>query len=253
VSAPAWLTARPIAHRGLHAGENGIVENTLSAAQAAIERGFSIECDVQLTADAEAVVFHDFALERLTTSRGEVAGTNAAALAQVAMKETSDGISTLHGFLEAVGGRVPLIIEIKSCFDGDWRLAERVAAVLAGYDGPVAIKSFDARIVAHLRDNADRLGTNRYPLGIVAEARYDEGEWRSRPQAVRENLAAFLHYPQSRPDFLSWRVDDLPHAIPFLLRAQLDTPVITWTVRRAEQRARVAQWADQIVFEGFVP
>src|SRR5438445_632336 len=79
------------------------------------------------------------------------------------------------------------------------------------------------------------------------------GEWQSRPQALRENLAAFLHYTQTRPDFLSWRVDDLPHAIPFLLRTQLETPVITWTVRREEQRARAAQWADQIVFEGFLP
>jgi glycerophosphoryl diester phosphodiesterase len=247
------LTARPIAHRGLHTRENGIVENTLSAAQAAIERGFSIECDVQLTSDGEAVVFHDFALERLTTGRGEVASTNVAALAGLAMKDTSDRISTLPAFLAAIGGRAPLIIEIKSRFDNDWRLAERVASVLAGYEGPIAIKSFDPRIIAHLRDNADRLGTNRYPLGIVAQARYEEGEWQGRPRALRENLAAFLHYPQSRPDFLSWRVDDLPHAIPFLLRTQLDTPVIAWTVRREDQRAIAAQWADQIVFEGFVP
>jgi hypothetical protein len=70
---------------------------------------------------------------------------------------------------------------------------------------------------------------------------------------VRESLAAFLHYPLTRPDFLSWRVDDLPHAIPFLLRTQLDRPVIAWTVRREEQRALAAQWADQILFEGFVP
>jgi glycerophosphoryl diester phosphodiesterase len=247
------LTARPIAHRGLHARENGMVENTLSAAQAAIERGLSIECDVQLTADGEAVVFHDFSLERLTTRRGEVASTNVAALSELAMKDTGDRISTLGAFLEAIGGRAPLIIEIKSRFHSDWRLAERVADVLAGYEGPIAIKSFDPQIIAYMRDNADRLGTNRYPLGIVAQARYEDGEWRSRPQALRESLTAFLHYPQSRPDFLSWRVDDLPHAIPFLLRTQLDTPVIAWTVRREDQRARAAQWADQIVFEGFVP
>jgi glycerophosphoryl diester phosphodiesterase len=247
------LTARPIAHRGLHARENGIVENTISAAQAAVEHGFSIECDVQLSADGEAVVFHDFALERLTSGRGDVASASVALLGQLAMKDTNDLISTLPVFLEAIGGRAPLIIEIKSRFDGDWRLAERVASLITGYEGPIALKSFDPRIIAHLRDNADRLGTNRYPLGIVAQARYDDGEWQSRPQALRENLTAFLHYPQSRPDFLSWRVDDLPHAIPFLLRARLDTPVITWTVRREEQRARAAQWADQIVFEGFVP
>jgi glycerophosphoryl diester phosphodiesterase len=253
VSAPAWLTARPIAHRGLHARESGIVENTLSAAHAAIERGFSIECDVQLTSDGEAVVFHDWGLERLTARRGNVAKQSVADLAALAMKDTTDRVPTLAALLDAIAGRTPLIIEIKSHFDDDWRLAERVAAIIAGYEGPVAIKSFDPYVMAHLRENGERLGTDRRPLGIVAEARYDQGERQRLSQAMRESLAAFLHYPQTRPDFLSWRVDDLPHATPFLLRTQLDTPVIAWTVRREEQRALAAQWADQIVFEGFVP
>jgi glycerophosphoryl diester phosphodiesterase len=253
VSAPAWLTARPIAHRGLHARENGIIENTLSAAQAAIEHGFSIECDVQLTSDGEAVVFHDSTLERLTGRRGNLAKHNVTDLAALVMKDTGDHIPILGALVDAIAGRTPLIIEIKSHFDGDWRLAERVAALVAGYEGPVAIKSFDPQVIRHLRDNADRLGTNRYPLGIVAQARYDDGEWRNRPQALRDEVTAFLHYPQTRPDFLSWRVDDLPHAIPFLLRAQLDVPVITWTVRREDQRTLAAKWADQIVFEGFLP
>ena len=253
MSAPAWLTARPIAHRGLHARGDGIVENTLSAAQAAIERGFSIECDVQLTSDGEAVVFHDWELERLTTRRGNVGKQNVADLVALLMKDTNDRIPTLSALLDAIAGRTPLIIEIKSHFDSEWRLAERVAALVVGYEGPVAIKSFDPYVIAHLRENGERLGTDRRPLGIVAEARYDKGERHGLPQAVRESLAAFLHYPQTRPDFLSWRVDDLPHAIPFLLRTRLDTPVIVWTVRREEQRTLAAQWADQIVFEGFVP
>jgi glycerophosphoryl diester phosphodiesterase len=253
VSAPAWLAARPIAHRGLHSRENGIIENTLSAAQAAIERGFSIECDVQLTSDEEAAVFHDWTMDRLTMRRGNISKLSVADLAVVEMKDTSDRIPTLSVLLDAIAGRTPLIIEIKSHFDGDWRLAERVGTLIRSYDGPVAIKSFDPYVIAHLRENADRLGTDRRPLGIVAEARYDHGERHQLPQAIRESLAAFLHYPQTRPDFLSWRVDDLPHAIPFLLRTQLDTPVIAWTVRREEQRTLSAQWADQIVFEGFLP
>jgi glycerophosphoryl diester phosphodiesterase len=253
VSAPAWLTARPIAHRGLHARDTGIVENTLSAAQAAIERGFSIECDVQLSADGEAVVFHDSTLERLTANRGSIAKKTVAGLALLALKGTDDRIATFPAFVATIAGRVPLIVEIKSHYDGDWRLAERCAAVIAEYQGPVALKSFDPQVIAHLRDNADRLGSNRYPLGIVAQARYGDKEWQRLPQAFCENLAAFLHYPQTRPDFLSWQVDDLPHAVPFLLRSQLDTPVITWTVRREEQRALATKWADQIVFEGFAP
>ena len=75
-----WITARPIAHRGLHNRAGGIVENTPSAFQAAIDKGFAIECDVQITADGEAVVFHDFAVERLTGGTGKVAESPLAAL-----------------------------------------------------------------------------------------------------------------------------------------------------------------------------
>ncbi|GAC1551985.1 MAG: glycerophosphodiester phosphodiesterase [Beijerinckiaceae bacterium] len=253
MSAPTWLTARPIAHRGLHGKETGFIENTLSSARAALDRGFGIECDVQITAEGEAVVFHDFTLERLTERPGEVSETSVAELGRLAMKNTDDRIATLSALLDLIGGRTPLIIEIKSRFDGDWKLTERVAAVLADYEGPVAIKSFDPYAIAYLRENAERLGVEQRPLGIVAEARYEAGEWRRLSRQLRDNLGAFLHYPQTRPDFLSWRVDDLPHAVPFLLRSVLDTPVVAWTVRNKAQRARAEQWADQIVFEGFAP
>ena len=68
MAAPLWLTATPIAHRGLHDRTKGLIENTCGAARAAIARGYAIECDVQLTADGKAIVFHDFELDRLTTS-----------------------------------------------------------------------------------------------------------------------------------------------------------------------------------------
>ena len=64
--APDWLTARPVAHRGLHDRARGIIENMPGAALAAIEGNFSIECDIQLTADGEAMVHHDDELGRLT-------------------------------------------------------------------------------------------------------------------------------------------------------------------------------------------
>ena len=78
MSAPAWLTARPIAHRGLHDAAKGLAENSLGAAAAAIAGGFAIECDVQLSRDGEAMVFHDDNLRRLTRGRGALAAKNVA-------------------------------------------------------------------------------------------------------------------------------------------------------------------------------
>ena len=250
---PAWLAARPIAHRGLHDRAAGRIENSASAARAAVDQGFAIECDVQLSADGEAMVFHDFRLDRLTGESGPVRARRAAALSQIVLTGSPDFIPTLPAFLGLIGGRVPLVVEIKSAFDGDFRLARRSAEIVAASDAPVAIKSFDPAVIAHLRENRATLGLENIPLGIVAEADYSHGEWAALPKATQVDLANFLHFERSRPDFLSWSVRNLPHPTPYLCRTALGLPVMSWTVRTSEQRALAALWADQMVFEGFVP
>lgn len=253
MTAPGWLTAQPIAHRGLHDRAAGRIENSPGAALAAVERGFAIECDVQLSADGEAMVFHDFMLNRLTGEIGPVASRSAAALGAIALTGSDDRIPTLPAFLDLIGGRVPLVVEIKSVFEGDLGLARRVAEIVASRESPIAIKSFDPDIIAFLRAERDALGLMNVPLGIVAEAQYVQGEWAKLTPDQRLDLTHFLHFSRTRPDFLSWRVDDLPHSTPNLCRAGLGLPIMSWTVRTPEQRARAARWADQMVFEGFIP
>ena len=248
MNAPSWLTARPIAHRGLHDRAKGIVENTLSAAEAALAAGFTIECDVQDTADGDAVVFHDDTLDRLTSHKGPVRSRTAAELINLAIAATQDRIPTLQMFLARIAGRVPLVIEIKSRFDGDLGLSRRIVEVVSRYEGPVALKSFDPTVVAALREFALHL-----PRGIIAQSRYDDPEWETLSPEAKRAMANLLHFPQTQPDFLSWRVGDLPSAAPFLCRYLGCLPVMTWTVRTEEDRRRAAAHADQIVFEGFVP
>lgn len=247
-----WLTARPIAHRGLHDAAGGVVENSLSAAKAAARAGYAIECDVQATLDGQVVVFHDDGLERLTKGEGRLDEKTFAELSSLSLYDTRDGIPLLRDFLGAIGGAVPLVIEIKSRFDGDLSPARRVAEIVAHYRGLVAIESFDPDPIAELRAHGDQFGIADVPLGVVAQAAYDDADWSLSSQRKAE-LAQFLHYPRTRPDFLSWNVDDLPHAIPFLCREGLGLPVTTWTVRSKEQAEAAASWADQIVFEGFSP
>src|SRR5688500_13074249 len=90
-----WLTARPIAHRGLHDAAAGIIENTPSAVTQAIDGNFGIEVDLQITADGEAVVFHDETLDRLTERQGPLAAMTADALRQVPFRQTGDRIISL--------------------------------------------------------------------------------------------------------------------------------------------------------------
>jgi glycerophosphoryl diester phosphodiesterase len=248
-----WLVARPIAHRGLHDAAVGIVENSLAAARAAVVGNYAIECDVQLSADGEAVVFHDDRLERLTDARGRLDATPLAELTRLRLRGSGETLPTFSRLLETVAGRTPLVVELKSRFDGDPSLARRVAELVAGYDGPLALESFDPDPIAFLRASGAALGVGRVPLGMVAQARYDAAEWPELPEARRAELAQWLHFSRTRPDFLSFNVEDLPHAVAGLFREGLERPVMAWTVRSAARAHAAAQWADQIVFEGFTP
>ncbi|WP_342343626.1 glycerophosphodiester phosphodiesterase family protein [Methylocella tundrae] len=248
VNAPDWLTERPVAHRGLHSKARGVIENTVAAAEAAIARCYAIECDIQLAGDGEAVVFHDFTLPRLTHGHGRVDGFSAQELMALRFKESEAKIAPLSAFLAAVAGRTPLIIEVKSRFDGDLRLAERALAIASAYAGPAALKSFDPDVLAFFRAQGFA-----GPIGLVAQARYEAAEWPELGVSQRLALAALSAFSVVRPDFLSWHVGDLPHATPELCRGWIGMPVLTWTVRSPADRHRAQEWADQMIFEGFEP
>lgn len=247
-----WLVDRPIAHRGLHDRAAGRIENSLAAAQAAIDAGHAIECDVQISADGEAIVFHDFDLDRLTGESGPIAARSARELADIRLAGAEDCIAALPRFLSCIAGATPVIVEIKSAFDGDMRLAERVARIAGAYHGPIALKSFDPNVIAHLRREGDMLGVSHLPLGIVAEAEYAGEAWKILSESQRRGMAALTHWEKTRPDFLSWRVGDLPHATASLCRA-FRLPVMAWTVRTPAEVDKAQLHADQIVFEGFQP
>jgi glycerophosphoryl diester phosphodiesterase len=251
-NAPAWLTERPIAHRGLHDEAKGVIENTLRSAQAAIAGGFAIECDVQLSSDGEAFVFHDETLDRLTDASDPISALSAAEIAALQIKGSTEPPPTFAAFLAAVGGRTPVVCELKSRFDGDWRIADRVAALAAAYGGPLAFKSFDHDLVAYLRLRRPHMAHpgGPCPIGILAQASYDGPEWAFLSAEQKRDWTDFDHFDLARPDFLSWKVDDLPHKIPFLMKELTGAPVMAWTVRTAEQREAARKWADQIVFDG---
>jgi glycerophosphoryl diester phosphodiesterase len=245
VSGLDWLTARPIAHRGLH-GE-GAVENTPTAFTAAIAGGYAIETDLQITAGGEAVVHHDAKLGRLTEGSGALAAMTAAELKQVPFKDTADRIITLSELLDLVAGRVTLAIELKSLHDGDDRLPRRAAQLLAGYRGPAALMSFDPFMLAVVREAAPGIAR-----GLIAEpARWRAGE--NFAARCRRAASYLANLARARPQFLAYSVADLPALPPLLARYVLRRPVLTWTVRTEPDRAKAAKWADQVIFEGWRP
>jgi len=242
-----WLTARPIAHRGYHDAAAGRIENTLPAAAAAIERGFAIECDVQITADARVVVFHDNTLERLTEAEGPIAARRLDELRTVRFKGGDARIPTLEELLDLIDGRVPLVIELKSAWTGDRRLEAAVATILSVYIGPVAVMSFDPGSMAEMRRLAP--GIRR---GLTAN-KFARTDWPTHSAAARLANRHLVSAPFTLPSFVAYGIDAMPALAPLALRRISGMPILTWTVRSPSHRAHAKRWADQIVFEGFDP
>ena len=242
-----WLTARPIAHRGLHDAQNGVIENTATAVARALDHGYSIEVDLQISADGEAMVFHDETLDRLTEATGPLAARGSQELQSIRLRGTEDRMQTLGELLQQVAGRSALVLELKSLWNANAVLARRTAEVLSNYDGAAAVMSFDPALVA-----ASRSVDPRRIRGIVGCGFDDADEWPELSSLQRLGLRYFSHMAQTRPHFVSYDIKGLESLAPRLLRA-LGVPLITWTVRDEYQALYGSDWADQITFEGFLP
>jgi len=242
----SWLTAQPIAHRGLHGLDAGVVENLPAAFAAAITGGYGIECDLQLSQDGEAMVFHDSTLDRLTNATGKVRAHPARHLKTLAFKGSADRMQTLGEFLDQVNGQVTAVIELKSRAGDEGPLEKRTAELLSAYGGPAAVMSFNPRSMGWFAANAP--GIVRGQLSTA----YTHAGARTMPWAQRLALRHMLYTWQSRPHFIGFDVTHLPQW-SVALRRRRGLPVLTWTVRTQAHRDTAAQYADQIIFETFRP
>ncbi|MGH6672882.1 MAG: glycerophosphodiester phosphodiesterase family protein [Xanthobacteraceae bacterium] len=243
-----WLTARPIAHRGLHDIARGVIENTAGAVRAAIAADYGIEVDVQLSRDGEAMVHHDDVLGRLTEGEGRLDSFTAAELKCIAFRDSAERMMTLGDLCDLVAGQVTMVVELKSRFDGDARLPLRVATVLAAYSGPAAPMSFDPRQLTTLRHKSPRL-----PRGIVAAKYRPHPYWDGMPLWMRYGMGYLVTALTSRPQFVAYAVANLPALAPLLARHAFGLPLLTWAVRTEAERQTAERWADQMIFEGFRP
>ncbi len=243
-----WLTQRPVAHRGLHDAPAGIIENTSSAVKAALSYGYAVEVDLQISKDGEAMVFHDNTLDRLTTSKGRVCDRTAKQLKRVNFKDTNDSMWTLSELIQLVQGLVPLVIEIKSQWDNVGPLEKRVTEVLSTYDGPAGVMSFNPHSIILIRDLAPMI-----TRGLVAGRFTNDNEWGHLNEKQRFLKRHLFYGFQARPNFIAYHVKALPALAPWMTRRLFGMPLLSWTVRTEQDRRTVKRWADQMIFEGFVP
>lgn len=244
---PAFLRL-PLAHRALHDRTQGRIENSPSAIRAAVDAGYGIEIDLQLTSDGVAMVFHDDTLDRLTHDKGPVSAHPAADLTRIRLKGSTDTIPTLPQVLDLVAGRVPLLIEIKdqslTMGPTDGRLEAATAAALQDYRGDVAVMSFNPAAIAHMA----RLAPDT-PRGITTSA-YDPDDWSPLPRAACDHFRAIPDYDPTLSSFISHEAADLSRPRVAALKAQ-GAAILCWTIRSPEAEAKARRFADNVTFEGY--
>lgn len=245
---PAGLRRLPVAHRALHDRAAGRIENSPSAVAAAVQAGYAIEIDLQLSSDGVAMVFHDETLDRLTGARGLLRARTAAELQGIGLTGGADRIPTFAQVLAMVAGRVPLLVELKDqslrMAGTDGQLEAAAAADLAGYRGEVAVMSFNPDMVAEMARIAPGI-----PRGITTSA-YDPEDWAPLPAADCDRLRAIPDYDRTGACFISHEAHDLGRARVAELKRQ-GAAVLCWTIRSAAEEARARAVADNVTFEGY--
>ncbi len=245
---PDIFLQRPISHRALHDIAHGRPENSPAAIHAAIAAGYGIEIDLQLSADGQAMVFHDYDLGRLTGETGPIQRRSADELGQIALLGGTDTVPTLAQVLEQVAGRAPLLIEIKDQ-DGQMggnvgKLEEATAHALQGYEGPVALMSFNPHSIQKMAGFCPDI-----PRGLTTSSYLPE-DWQLLPKGTRDRLREIPDYDALGCCFISHEADDLdrPRVTDLKWRG---ADLLCWTIRSPEAEAEARKIADNITFEGY--
>ena len=230
------------AHRGLWGGD--IPENSIPAFSAAASAGYGVELDVQLSADRQVVVFHDYTLSRMCGEDTRVDSLGGAALTWRRLGKTDYTIPLLDDALTTVKGRVPVLIELKGK-NSSTELCEALSRILGHYDGKVCVQSFNPYLLGWFKKNMPRVAR-----GLLYT------DFKKNTSGSRKNdfiLGAMLTNFIARPDFIAVYEDCLDSPPVKLMTWLHKTDVFVWTVRDPYKYAKYKSMGHNCIFEGFMP
>ena len=232
------------AHRGLHDNKSDAPENSLAAIRKAVENGYGIEFDVQLTRDRIPVVFHDESLKRVCGVEGNVRDYTFEELQAFPLLASDERIPLLADVLAAVDGKVPLIIEIK-IHENAAEVCTRADALIAAYKGPYCIESFDPRAVVWYRKNRPQVIRGQLSSCF------------SKPGKREPFVQMLVHYLMTnvlaRPDFIAYDHHHKGNISRVLCRRLFGALSVAWTVKSQQELDACRKDFDLFIFEQFIP
>lgn len=232
------------AHRGLHDLLHGIPENTMPAFRRAVEAGYGIEMDVQLTKDEQVVIFHDFDLKRICSADGEVSDYTYEELCKLSICNTGEKIPLLKDVLKLVDGKVPLLVEMKYKNFGS-KVCAKADKFLSKYKGEYSIESFHPWALLWYRKHRPEICRGQLAMNFQRQ----EGHYGIERYVVRHLLINFL----GRPDFIAYDIRDCKAISKNICRKIFQCPSAAWTIRSKAQLEKVRPYYDSFIFEDFRP
>lgn len=236
---------RDYAHRGLKDNAGNSPENSLRAFLLAVENGFGIELDVQLTRDRVPVVFHDRTLERACGLATPVKEITLQEMKTLRLFNSDEAIPTLEEALAAINGRVPLIIELKVHPGDDMSVCERAQLILDYYKGLYCVESFHPFAMVWYRKNRPQILRGQLSLDYLKE--------RSHGLVMDILLNNLLFNFVVKPSFIAYRHQDKRGVSLWLSKRLFKCCMAAYTVMTPEEHDKNRSFFDIQIFEGFVP
>ena len=240
-----FILKKPIAHRGLHDANNP--ENSMGAFRAAIACGFPIEMDVRLSKDGKMVVFHDDSLHRMTGANLLVKDCSYEDLSVLRLDGSQERIPLFSDFLKEIDGKVPLLIEIKNMPSVNTKdFIGLFAQLIKDYQGEYVVQSFQPFYVKAFKKLRPDIA-----VGVLASAGATKADfggsplWRIKSHML-ENMSL---NKRVKPEFISYRFNDYPNKATEAFQGAK----LAWTIRSPEDEAYARQYADNIIFENYLP
>lgn len=236
-----WISTVPIAHRGLH--DNRIPENSLPAFMAAAEAGYGIELDVHCASDDRLVVTHDDDMSRMTGRNVRVADLTSEELSGFRLSGGPYTVPLLDDVLHKIAGRVPVLVEVKAG-SSMARMGPALQRSLADYRGPVAVQSFDPRVLIWLKKNAPHTLRGQLSSSFSKENLSSSRRWLLRTMALNV---------MTKPQFIAYDIEAMPSLSVSFWKAILGVPLLLWTVQSADDIVKASEYGANIIFESVTP
>lgn len=236
----SWIARSPIAHRGLF-GEN-IPENSILSFKNAVKNKVSIELDVTNLADGTPVVFHDKKLARMTGQNGFISNCTLEDISKLNLDGTKEKIPTLKSALAAIGGKVPVLIEIKN-FGKVGALEKEVWKVLQDYEGEYAISSLNPYTLEWFKNNAPKI-----KRGQIASF-FKNKEITGIKRFYLKRM--YFNKKISEPHFIIYQAEDMPNK--YVKKYFGTIPVLTCVLKSTDDEERLAGYIDNFLFDSYIP